>query len=124
MLGEQILKGYGITSRDLAYMILSEIPVLLIFIIIFGFVYRKIGRAKPILVFNMAALLLFIVLIWLCLNIKSSALIMLLMVCQIAFGAPSLGLTIQLAADITFPLCKRFMIRSWGSVCWSSLNIW
>lgn len=112
MLGEQILKGYGITSRDLAYMILSEIPVLLIFIIIFGFVYRKIGRAKPILVFNMAALLLFIVLIWLCLNIKSSALIMLLMVCQIAFGAPSLGLTIQLAADITFPLCKRFMIRS------------
>ena len=110
LLAEQILKKYGLKSMNLATMNLIEIPILIVFVVVYGHVYSRIGRAKPILIFNMAALLALIFLIWACLDVHSVFLFAFLMVSQVAFAPPSLGLTLQLAADITFPICKNLLI--------------
>lgn len=83
-----------------------ELPVLIVSMVVYGYVYRRVGHAKPILVFNMAVLLALIVFVWAVIETESTFLICVILVSQIAFSSPSLGLSLQLAADITFPICK------------------
>lgn len=94
VLSEQVFRNNGMSSKNIANLSLVALAVLLISIPIFGYLYRILGSSKPILVFNMGALLITFVLTQASLVASSSAFQIVLVAAQSAFCAPSLGLII------------------------------
>ncbi len=94
--------------------------LLVVFSFIFGAITRATKRNKPLLIFNFAALLLIIILIKLLVNSGIVPLIMFLMLIQIVLVAPSLGIAMELAANITFPISKPLFTYRLRSECGTS----